>query len=1227
MVDVWKYPAVGCLNQVQQPNLKSCPPTPDAKSQRSRAAQFGKPPIPTVGGQRATPSQECSPARGHANQYRTNIEGSSSSGGSQCPPAFHSNPSLPMISTGTNMQAALPPRGPQYLSEVRSQGCSPSRGPVSQTGARSELPSSFRGPHFPPGFCTSSTSSMDSPENNIQGSLPSRGPKNQIRAHSEERSPMRQQYLPGFGASPALPMKPTTGFSYSFAPPRGPQYLAAGRSQGFSPSKGPANQSEPGFGAYSSEGPQYPPAFRANPTLPIISALINAQGSSSLRSQYGVRSQGCSSCRGPVNQTGTCSKLSPSSKGPQYVPGFQVPSSLPINPIAANRQGSLPPRDLLNQMRAQSEGRPPVHQQCTPGFSAAPTLSMKPTGASTQGYLPPRGFVNQSYPPYQSLQNVNAVDYSTCTALEGLPDTIGVKTPEFPSLRSPCPLIQAGQSTSCNRPHQRYGLPIFFHDLIVQPSNVVEQARTDAFECPPSNELAAQNLATDQPCPPQSDAQDENVCPSAHPECEQQPCSPPSCSKDADVPTSTHSENERQPCQSSGGFQDENVSPPAQPDHQQQPYPPFIAPQPANVCPSPQAERQQQPCLPSRGAQSANVSPFTRGNYQQQACPPPRGAQSANATLSTLPDYQQQQQQPCPTSGVSQDANVCPSPQTDYQRQPCIPSRGAQSANVSPFTRGNYQQQICPPPRGAQSANVTLSTPPDYQQQPCTSSGASQPANVSPSPQAERQQQPCSPSRAAQSANVSPFTRGNYQQQACPPPRGAQSANATLSTLPNYQQQQQQPCLSSGVSQDANVCHSAQTEHQQQPCPPPCDPQSANVPPSAQPDCQEQAEPFDLGVLESVAPTCPYFNSDIHRDAMLYQARRSANAFQNPGRPPASSRRRGETLAQSFQPTRYGQKARNQSAQSCPPAEKARSRDNVMKEPIQPSKCGQKTRDPSAQSRLPPTEMWPRGNVIRGPTQPTEFGQKARDSSAQSCPPPTEMWPRGNVIKGLYQTTGFNHNARDPSVQSCPPPETIWKPDETPLSCNQSTGGCPNLKGISDQSYLPSRDFHNAVGVNDLECQPSGGTWNQTGNIGQYGPPYQRPDNQKWPPIMETWIPSRDSNTCSQFVPPGGQPYAMDEGSRQYPHFTGPANPTGAYAQCNVLPGANQNLEQKIGNPPQAVGPAAWNKQCLVFGPHLGSGNSFNCNTSSVETDTGVVGHRPRSLRRASRSLNCVSST
>ncbi|EUB57525.1 hypothetical protein EGR_07616 [Echinococcus granulosus] len=1080
MVDVWKYPAVGCLNQVQQPNLKSCPPTPDAKSQRSRAAQFGKPPIPTVGGQRATPSQECSPARGHANQYRTNIEGSSSSGGSQCPPAFHSNPSLPMISTGTNMQAALPPRGPQYLSEVRSQGCSPSRGPVSQTGARSELPSSFRGPHFPPGFCTSSTSSMDSPENNIQGSLPSRGPKNQIRAHSEERSPMRQQYLPGFGASPALPMKPTTGFSYGFAPPRGPQYLAAGRSQGFSPSKGPANQSEPGFGAYSSEGPQYPPAFRANPTLPIISALINAQGSSSLRSQYGVRSQGCSSCRGPVNQTGTCSKLSPSSKGPQYVPGFQVPSSLPINPIAANRQGSLPPRDLLNQMRAQSEGRPPVHQQCTPGFSAAPTLSMKPTGASTQGYLPPRGFVNQSYPPYQSLQNVNAVDYSTCTALEGLPDTIGVKTPEFPSLRSPCPLIQAGQSTSCNRPHQRYGLPIFFHDLIVQPSNVVEQARTDAFECPPSNELAAQNLATDQPCPPQSDAQDENVCPSAHPECEQQPCSPPSCSKDADVPTSTHSENERQPCQSSGGFQDENVSPPAQPDHQQQPYPPFIAPQPANVCPSPQAERQQQPCIPSRGAQSANVSPFTRGNYQQQACPPPRGAQSANATLSTLP---------------------------------------------------------------------------------------------------------------------------------------------------NYQQQQQQPCLSSGVSQDANVCHSAQTEHQQQPCPPPCDPQSANVPPSAQPDCQEQAEPFDLGVLESVAPTCPYFNSDIHRDAMLYQARRSANAFQNPGRPPASSRRRGETLAQSFQPTRYGQKARNQSAQSCPPAEKARSRDNVMKEPIQPSKCGQKTRDPSAQSRLPPTEMWPRGNVIRGPTQPTEFGQKARDSSAQSCPPPTEMWPRGNVIKGLYQTTGFNHNARDPSVQSCPPPETIWKPDETPLSCNQSTGGCPNLKGISDQSYLPSRDFHNAVGVNDLECQPSGGTWNQTGNIGQYGPPYQRPDNQKWPPIMETWIPSRDSNTCSQFVPPGGQPYAMDEGSRQYPHFTGPANPTGAYAQCNVLPGANQNLEQKIGNPPQAVGPAAWNKQCLVFGPHLGSGNSFNCNTSSVETDTGVVGHRPRSLRRASRSLNCVSST
>ncbi|CDS43628.1 hypothetical protein EmuJ_001140600 [Echinococcus multilocularis] len=1153
MVEVWKYPAAGCLNQVQQPNLKSCPPTPDAKSQTSRAAQFRKPPIPTVGGQRATPSQKCSPARGLANQYRTNIEGSSSSGGSQCPPAFHSNPHLPMISTGTNMQAALPPRGPQYPSGVHSQGCSPSRAPVSQTGARSELSSPLRGPHFPPGFCTSSTSSMDPPENNIQGSLPPREHKNQMRAHSEGSSPTRQKCLQGCGASPTLPMKPTTGFSYGSAPPRGPQYLAAGRSQGYSPFRGPANQSEPGFGAYSSEGPQYPPAFRTNQTLPIISALINAQGSSSPRSQYGVRSEGCSSCTDPVNQTGTHSELSSSFKGLQYVPGFQASSSLPINSITANRQGSLPPRDLLNQMRAQSEGRSSLREQCTPGFCAASTLSMKLTGASTQGYLPPRGFVNQSYPPFQSLQNVNAVDFSTCTALEGLPDTIGVKTPEFPSLRSPCPLIQAGQSASCNRPHQRYGLPIFFHDLIVQPSNVVEQALTEAFECPSSNELAAQNIATDQPCPPQSGAQDENVCLSDQPECGQQPCSSPSCSKDADVPTSAHSENERQPCQSSGGSQDENVSPTALPDHQQQPCPPSIAPQPANVCPSPQTNYQQQPCILSRGAQSANVSPFTRGNYQQQICPPPRGAQSANATLSTPPDYQQQ---PCPPSIAPQPANVCPSPQTDYQQQPCILSRGAQSANVSPFTRGNYQQQICPPPRGAQSANATLSTLPDYQQQ----------------------------------------------------------------------QQQHQPCPSSGFSQDANVCPSAQTEHQQQPCPPPCDPKSANVPPSAQPDYQDQAEPFDLGALESVAPTCPFFNSDIHRDAMLYQARRSAKAFQNPGRPPASSRRRGEAPAQSFQPTRYGQKARNQSGQSCPPAEKARSRDNVMKEPIQPCKCGQETRDPSAQSRPPPTEMWQRGNVIKGPTQPTEFGQKARDSSAQSCPPPTEMWSRGNVIKGLYQTTGFNHNARDSSVQSCPPPETIWKPDEAPLSCNQSTEGCLNLKGISDQSYLPSRGFHNAVGVNNLGCQSSGGTWNQTGNIGQYGLPYQRPDDQTWPPIMETWIPSRDSNTCSQFVPPGGQPDAMDEVSQQLPHFTGPANPIGACAQYNVLPEANQNLEQKIGNPPQAVGLAAWNKQYLVFGPHLGSGHSFNCNTSSVETDTGVVGHRPRSLRRASRSLNCVSS-
>ncbi|KAL5971550.1 hypothetical protein TSMEX_000721 [Taenia solium] len=113
MVDVWKRPEAGCPDQVQQSNWnlpeETRPPALDAESQASRAAQSGKPPIPTISSQRTTHSQECSNARGFTNQPENGTEGFSPSESSQFSPAFRPNPSL-------STDPTLPPRGPQYLS-------------------------------------------------------------------------------------------------------------------------------------------------------------------------------------------------------------------------------------------------------------------------------------------------------------------------------------------------------------------------------------------------------------------------------------------------------------------------------------------------------------------------------------------------------------------------------------------------------------------------------------------------------------------------------------------------------------------------------------------------------------------------------------------------------------------------------------------------------------------------------------------------------------------------------------------------------------------------------------------------------------------------------------------------------------------------------------------------------------------------------------------------------
>ncbi|VDK21520.1 unnamed protein product, partial [Taenia asiatica] len=628
MVDVWKRPEAGCPDQVQQSNWnlpeETCPPAPDAESQASRAAQSGKPPIPTISSQRTTHSQECSTARGFTNQPETGTEGFSPSESSQFSPAFRPNPSL-------STDPTLPPRGPHYLSGVRSQGCSPSRGHISQNETHSELSSPFRGPHFPPGFYTSSASSMDPTEANVQSSLPLRGLQNRMRAQSEGRPPIKQQFPASFYAPPLLPMKQTTGFNQGSVIPKGLQYLTGVRSQGYSSSKGPAKPTGTGFGELLSEGPQYLPPFRANPSLPMNFIGTNVQGYLLPRGQSGVRSQGCSPSRGNINQTGTHFELTLPSGGPPYTPERYVPSNQPMNPTAANNQDSLPPRDLSNQMRAQSGGSPPVSQQCLSGFGAQSTLQMKPAEASIQSHLPPRGFTNPSVPPCQNYlrylghQNVNAATDSQDNFHEEPSNSSRVKTPEFPSLRCPCPLIQAGQRDSCERPHQRYGLPVFLNDLDVQASGEVEQDGTSTFACSSSKQLTTQNGTVDQPCPPASCFQNAEVPPCAQPSTQSSglqdvyasPCAQPSTRssglQDTNAPPCSH------PSTRSSGQQDVKVSPCAQPSTRSS------GRQELNALPC------AKPSTRSSGVQDLNASPC------DQPCPRSSGLQEANASPCAQP--------------------------------------------------------------------------------------------------------------------------------------------------------------------------------------------------------------------------------------------------------------------------------------------------------------------------------------------------------------------------------------------------------------------------------------------------------------------------------------------------------------------------------------------------------------------------------------------------------------
>ncbi|VDM32769.1 unnamed protein product, partial [Hydatigera taeniaeformis] len=474
MVDGWMHLKAEHLSQVQKLNSnlteETYPHSLDTQSQASRAALFKKPPIPTIGGHCADRLKHYSPNRSFATTPETVTEGNPSFEASQCPPNFRPTPSV---------------HANQCLYGVRSQECSPSRCPVSQIEYHSELSSPFKRLHFPPGFYTSSTSSIDPTETNVRNSLPPRGPPNPMRAQSEGRVPLKPQYIPGFSDSLPPPLKPASGCMKNSATTWGSHYLTGMRSQVYQPSNCSLTQTTCQFG-----GPQYPPAFRTNPSSP------NLQGYFSPRGQSGLRSQG--------NRAEVALPLNK----PQYAPDSCTPSIPLMRPTVVNKKLLLPSLGVCDQMRAQFEAHPLISQKSLSKLGDPPTVPIKTTEASNQGHFSLMDFKSPTAPSYQfhgtyaGFQNVNAAGGSDCSPSDDSPNTTGVKISELPSLRSPCPLIQAGQSDSCERPHQRFGVPVFLDDLEVKTSCEMESDEIAAFKCPSSNQPSIENGITDQPCPP-----------------------------------------------------------------------------------------------------------------------------------------------------------------------------------------------------------------------------------------------------------------------------------------------------------------------------------------------------------------------------------------------------------------------------------------------------------------------------------------------------------------------------------------------------------------------------------------------------------------------------------------------------------------------------------------------------------------------------------------------------